>query len=260
METRNSNIEKTTPSILFEYIRDILYDPGNASLDISELEDDYKAVGEGLKVMAKHLHQAMNFADALVRGELDAQIPPRENELAAPLKSLHALLRHIAWQTGQISKGDYWQCLDFMGDFSAEFNFMIKQLNHRQKMHGHEINLNKEKAFELEQNVKVFTSIADRMSQYVILLDSRDRKIIYINRSAKLLLDSDESFSAKLLEHLRAESKSMAETDNHMSDCSIKAKLMDADAAWQVCKYIHKTRESLRSLSSLFLRFAPGIS
>jgi len=62
------------------------------------------------------------------RGNFDADVTGR-NVLAAALKTLQANLRHLAWQVGEVAKGDFTQRVDFMGEFSLAFNSMTQQLD-----------------------------------------------------------------------------------------------------------------------------------
>lgn len=117
--------------LLYSYLRDILYNTENAVLDVDSLSEDFKQLGDGLAYFGMSLKQIKDLASSLAAGNLDIVLPPPENELAAPLKSLHASLRHLAWQTGQIAKGDYQQKLSFMGDFANSFNSMTHRLSTR---------------------------------------------------------------------------------------------------------------------------------
>jgi hypothetical protein len=53
-------------------------------------------------------------------------------------------LCHLTWQAKQVASGDYGQRVDFMGEFSEAFNFMIHALERNER-------LLKEKIEELEQ-------------------------------------------------------------------------------------------------------------
>ncbi len=44
------------------------------------------------------------------------------------LKALRANLYHLVWQMSRVSKGDYTQRVDFMGEFSDSFNSMCERL------------------------------------------------------------------------------------------------------------------------------------
>ena len=105
-----------TPEILFAYLKDILYHPSRAKLNLEELSPDYRKLGQGLQYLADWVKESNEFAQALAKGDLSKTPPSVENMLAAPMKSLQASLRHLAWQTQQVAKGDLTQRVDFMGN------------------------------------------------------------------------------------------------------------------------------------------------
>ena len=120
-------------AVLFEYLRDVIYNPSNAKLEIEELPESFQDFGKGLRYFSECVMEAQLLAKALAKGDLHGSTPPPSNELASQLKSLHASLRHLTWQTQQVAKGNYNQRVDFMGDFSSAFNSMIQQLEERKK-------------------------------------------------------------------------------------------------------------------------------
>ena len=119
---------------LFEFIRNVIYDPENAELNLEDLPEDFQDIGKGIKYFAQCVLETRGLAQALAKGNLSTSLPPRGNEIAAPLKSLHASLRHLTWQTQQVARGDYQQRVDFMGEFASAFNSMVAQLDERHKM------------------------------------------------------------------------------------------------------------------------------
>ena len=114
--------------ILFAYLGDVIYHPQKATLNLESLPEDFRELGEGLKFFVGCVQEMRAFAIALSKGDLSFKTPSTDNELAAPLKGLQASLKHVAWQTQQVAKGDYKQRVEFMGDFSNAFNMMIDQL------------------------------------------------------------------------------------------------------------------------------------
>ena len=120
--------------ILFNYLRDVIYDPAHAALDVETLPQDFRDLGQGLQYLAECTSETRKFAQALSRGDLDTPPPSSGNEIAAPLKSLHASLTHLTWQSQQVALGDYKQRVDFMGDFSVAFNTMVQQLDERRRI------------------------------------------------------------------------------------------------------------------------------
>ena len=124
---------ESVADVLFEYLRSVIYDPENAKLDLDSLPYEFLYFGKGLQFFAACVMEVMALAKALSKGDLNSEVPQPYNEIAAPLKSLHASLRHLTWQAQQIAKGDYNQRVDFMGDFSNAFNAMILQLEVRRE-------------------------------------------------------------------------------------------------------------------------------
>jgi len=122
-----------TAEILSEYIRDIICAPDKAALDLETLDEDYIKLGEGLMFLARCFSECNEFAKELAKGNFSAETPPAENVFADSLKSLHANLRHLTWQSKQVAKGDYTQRADFPGDFVDAFNTMVEQLAERQQ-------------------------------------------------------------------------------------------------------------------------------
>ena len=124
--------------IFFNYLHDVIYDQKNAVLNVEQLPPDFQDFGSGLRYFAECVMEAKTLAQALSKGDLTAKIPSASNELASPLKSLHASLKHLTWQTQQVASGDYQQRVKFMGDFAAAFNCMAQQLEERKKIETQE--------------------------------------------------------------------------------------------------------------------------
>ncbi|MDR3231073.1 MAG: response regulator [Synergistaceae bacterium] len=114
---------------MFRYVRDILYRPEQASLDLEKLPEGFQDLGRGLQYLCACVSETRKLAKALSRGDLSVELPSSNNEMAAPLKALYASLKHLSWQTQQVAKGDYRQRVEFMGDFANSFNTMIEQLD-----------------------------------------------------------------------------------------------------------------------------------
>ena len=119
--------------VFFEYLRDVIYNPTHAALDVESLPDEFRDLGEALRYLAGCIAETRNLAQALSKGNLNGPLPSRGNELAAPLKALHSTLQHLTWQSQQVAKGDYKQRIAFMGNFAVAFNTMVEQLEERRK-------------------------------------------------------------------------------------------------------------------------------
>jgi len=191
-----------TSDALFTYLREIFYARTGAELDVDMLEEDYVPIGQGLMYFAQCLAEYYMFANALSKGDLSAKSPPPENELAAPLKSLHASLKHLTWQTQQVSKGDYKQRVDFMGEFADAFNTMVGQLSDRQKKLEDEIAIGKKHEQALEQSNLLLNNLTHYIPQQIFVISVDDHEVLLYNDMAEAETKADPGYIEKLVELL----------------------------------------------------------
>ena len=118
-----------TAEILFNYVRDIIYEPKKAALDVSSIDPGFMDLARGLQLLNQFLIEERELAYKLADGILEIdKLPDNDNVMAYPLKTLHSSLKHVAWKAKQIEKGDFSQRLDFAGEFADIFNNMADQL------------------------------------------------------------------------------------------------------------------------------------
>jgi len=191
-----------TSNILFGFLREIFYASPDAKLDLDKLEEDYVMLGRGLMFFALCYSQYNEFANALARGDLSTQPPPPENELAAPLKSLHASLKHLTWQSKQVAMGDYKQHVDFMGEFADAFNMMVEQLADRQQKLEDEIASSKKHVEALEQGNHLLENVTRHIPQQIFVVSEGDHEILLKNEMAEREIAGDPAFLEKIMEEL----------------------------------------------------------
>ena len=126
-------MEEKNCEILFEYLRDIIYDSENAKLDIEQLDEPFLKLGMGLQYLDKAVKEVKHYSAELSQGNLSIEAPGRDNFLCENLKNIHANLNHLTWQAKQVAKGDYSQSVSYLGEFSEAFNTMTKQLKEREE-------------------------------------------------------------------------------------------------------------------------------
>ena len=178
--------------IYFNYLRDIINDPKKAEIDINMLpEGDYREFGEAILSFGNMVIESSELANNLSRGELDIELPGSENELAAPLKALHAMLKHLTWQTKQVAKGDYEQRVGFMGDFSDAFNEIISQLSNQKLEIENESERNQERLEELAKTNSIFQVITGSMEEWIVMVDRETGEHLFANHPAESMLASD---------------------------------------------------------------------
>lgn len=126
-------MEEKNCEILFEYLRDIIYDSENAKLDLEQLDPPFWKLGKGLQYLDKAVKEMKRYSAEISKGNLSIETPGRDNFLCENLKNIHANLNHLTWQAKQVAKGDYSQSVSYLGEFSEAFNTMTKQLKEREE-------------------------------------------------------------------------------------------------------------------------------
>ena len=184
---------------LFHYLNNVIYNPTNAFLDIEKLPENFREFGKGLKFFSESVMEINKLIKSLSRGILTDQLPSQNNELAAPLKSLQASLKHLTWQTKQIADGDYHQRVDFMGDFSESFNTMVEQLEERQHKLKDKIVKIKKKTHALEQSNLLLTALMHYIPQQIIVIDRDTGKTLLLNDIAVNEVNNDANFIKNLM-------------------------------------------------------------
>lgn len=176
---------KNTPDILFDYLKAILYNPEQANLSLDTLPSEYQKFGRGMQLLGKWLGESKTFFKSLAKGDLTKEAPKGDNVIAAPLKELQASLRHLAWQSKQVAKGDYNQKVDFMGEFSTAFNTMTAQLKAHQEAILKEKELVEAKNRELEQNLELMMVLMNITHNLIFVYSVEDNEMLFFNETAK---------------------------------------------------------------------------
>jgi len=193
-----------TSDLLFNYLRDVFYGTHNARLEIEKLDEDFVMFSKGLMFFAQCFYQYNDFANSLASGDLSIEPPPPENELAAPLKSLHASLKHLTWQSKQVALGDYKQNVDFMGEFADAFNTMIKQLADRQQKLENEVSLSQKHAKALEQSNLLLSKLTQYIPQQIFVVAADKHEVLLFNDLAKKEIYNDSDYVHKVMTLLPA--------------------------------------------------------
>lgn len=121
------------------------------NLKDKSLEPELKKLYHNINSLIEKFHDADTFILNLSKGNLDTEVP-KSNQLISPFKELQSNLRHLVWQTHRIAEGDYNQRIDFLGDFSTSYNYLVSSLREKQLLEK-ELALNEEKYRMLAQNV-----------------------------------------------------------------------------------------------------------
>ena len=197
---------------LFDYLRNAIYDPSNASLVVEELPEQYQEFGSGLKYFTECVLETTSLAMALSKGSLDGALPSRGNEIAAPLKSLHASLRHLTWQAQRIALGDYNQRVAFMGEFADAFNKMVEQLAEREQSLEEKIKQIEEKTESLEQGNLLLSKLIHYIPQQIFVVNKKTHNILLTNDIAASEINKNSKYFEDIVALISAQEE--AETFN----------------------------------------------
>jgi len=187
-------MQEAAANSMFEYLKNVLYNPHSAQLDVEELPAAFQDLGTGLLYVGNCLAESRELANDIAKGRLNTNPLSQGNELASGLKNLQATLKHLTWQLGQVAKGDYKQQVSFVGDFSEAINNMIFQLDERDTALQTEITLNQEKNEELLQSVSLFEVITANIADWIIVIDRESKELLYTNHPPEMVLYSMSSF------------------------------------------------------------------
>lgn len=129
--TVNENLQDIEKSAerLFNYLKDTIYKPEQAELDINEVEEHLQRLGKGLQFLNLCLKETKELADNLERGEFSKVVVSRaDNPFIGPYKTLQANLDHLVWITKCAVRGEKSCHVDCMGELSQAFNEVFAQL------------------------------------------------------------------------------------------------------------------------------------
>ncbi|MBF0567996.1 MAG: diguanylate cyclase [Nitrospirae bacterium] len=150
---------------------------------------------EQLSRLTGYLDAIRGFALALGNGDLSKSIERcGVGPVAGSLKTLHASLKHLTWQTKQISVGDFSQRVDFMGEFASAFNSMVEGLDESRteleeayyQLNDHMMELQRMSA-ELKESEERFRLIAESVSDVIWTLDASMGRFTYVSPSIAAL-------------------------------------------------------------------------
>lgn len=246
----------------------MLYKPNRAQLDVDALPEDFRDLGAGLSFFAEMLKELREFERDMARGELSGPIPGKDNELAAPLKDLHASLKHLTWQTKQVARGDYSQHIEFMGEFADSFNEMITQLKERKIALENELTQVQRKTMELARSNSLFEAITSNMSEWIVMIDRETGEHLFANHPIKSDLYQDvfeQQLYDILLEYARdvdENSTGVSEEFPLISDTAVQyfsvmlypIRWYDHDAVAAVLTDVTKEKEVFRQLEDVAYR------
>lgn len=189
--------------ILFEYLKDVVYNTDAAELDLETLPPEFHKLGQGMQLLRQWILEAKAFSINLAKGNLSQTEADADNVFVAPMKELQGTLRHLTWQTQQIAKGDYSQKVDFMGQFSESFNTMTKQLEEQREALLAEKRETERKNAELKQSFELAQVFANYTHSMIFIHSKENQTEIFKNEAAVRFLEERPTTAQILMNKLQ---------------------------------------------------------
>lgn len=164
------------------YLEDILRDASNARLDAEGLSAPFHQLGEAMRSFQILAEQIVSYSTQLSKGNLELDFPESNSCLFGGLKNLHANLKHLTWQTGQVTKGDYSQNVSHLGQFSSTFNTMIRQLKVRESLLKSEIKLAQRRAEIIKGYTGMLVDLLAQRNEWLLVVDLETQEILHCNK------------------------------------------------------------------------------
>ncbi len=167
----------------------------------SPYEAELKKLYQSVNSLIEKFRDADIFILNLSKGNLDTEVP-KSNLLISPFKELQANLRHLVWQTHRIAEGDYSQRIDFLGDFSSSYNYLISSLREKQALEK-----------ELSESEEKYRMLAQNVSDVLWKFDTSSWRLTYISPSVYKLrgFTVEEAMEQSIEESYTAESRKFIE-------------------------------------------------
>lgn len=218
---------------------------GVGSIELLE-EGETKQLFLTINALIQHFVETEDFVRKLTEGNLRVE-PPIRNPLISPLKQLHATLMHLVWHIEQVSKGDYTQNVDFLGEFSLHFNNLVESI--------------KENENRLKQQAEELTKLNSDKNRFFQILahDLRNPFTILLGFSDILLSNFRDFSQDEIEEQLTTLKRTTQSTYNLLNDLLLWARSQSGNLPFQpeevdivtLCKEVVKDKRDKFNLKSI---------
>lgn len=209
---------------MVRYLSGILQDAGQARLDVSRLSEPCRELGEALRDFQSLAADLTSYSAQLSKGDLAVDFPRSDSCLYSGLQNLHANLKHLAWQAGQVAKGDYSQHVSYLGAFSDAFNTMTSQLKVREAQLKAEIQRAQHRAEIIDGYTELLVDLLSQRDEWLLVVDTKNQEILHCNKRPEDSSRCDNCrhrlpIQSKLLEWDRSERYKIWEAEESDGTC-----------------------------------------
>lgn len=137
-----------------------------------------------MNALLRNLEELNKFAFEMAKGNLDIDIPPRDNYIAGPLKQLHSQLVVLSFSMKQLSKGYMVSKFEYGGELFENFNEIIDNIS--EKSIKNTENSNSDYSINSWRYHQILKTL-DMIHIMVVETDGNGN-IVYYNNAAKIVL------------------------------------------------------------------------
>lgn len=101
-----------------------------------QIDEEAQSDDVNLKILINNLNkffdeynESCTFIKNITIGQLDFKTSRSNFLIKSYLKTLQMMLNHLTWKTKSIAEGDFTQRINFLGDFSNSYNYMVEMLD-----------------------------------------------------------------------------------------------------------------------------------
>jgi diguanylate cyclase (GGDEF)-like protein len=182
-----------TAELLFDYVRDLIYDYENAVLDVDALPEEFNVLGESLIHLGDLVKEARDLTSDMAGGRLNTDPVSTGNTLAVDLKVLQSMLRRVSLQMQKVADGDYTVSMVSYGDISTQAARIVKQLQDNKLALEQETTQNRELSESLLQANSLFEVVTASSSQWIIVMEQSSKQLLFSNHSGANIIDNPEA-------------------------------------------------------------------
>ena len=183
---------------LLNYVRAVLSNPSKATLEVSEVPEEFMEFAATLKYLGDCIDECFVTARSMSQGNMDCPPLNLGNRIATPLKTLQTNLKHVAYQAKQIATGDFNQRKMFMSELTDAFNAIIEQSAETHKQLQEDLDKIKAKNDAIEQYSMMIASLIQYIPQEIMVLDRRNRAVLLMNERAIRRMANDIHYVRRL--------------------------------------------------------------
>ncbi len=170
---------------LTEFLEHILRDAGQARLDVGTLSEPCRPLGEALCSFRAQAEELAACSARLAQGDLSGELPDGGGCLYDGLKSLHANLKQLTLQAGQVTRGEDSPDLCPSGEFFQAFHAMTQQLQEREDRLKEEIQRARRRAEIINSYTEMLMDLLDQRDEWLLVVDQKTQQIVHCNKRTR---------------------------------------------------------------------------